>query len=423
MKQLALLISVMLILTACSGDSDTKLSNLNEEFPEEFVVTLEDIEIFEQKSIEKEKNISLISTGDLEGEFTDKEKITLLSNYSNTNTILGIESFIVRTLLNDYKTMEDPTETFKWVLYADSIFVDYLEQMEFDELDRNMRKFYEGINEILIKAIDNRRELVQAWLDYTQGKETKLTIDEIKLNLSEENLYVPSISIGMALATISTEKIGSYDVSNYTLYGHEQIGLANNSVKRMLLKYYEFVKLPSDMTLNDLVDRFKESQEDESSIEKEAEDSSKNIDATINNDAQSDDQVVQNESAIDEIPQGTLNTVETARTQIGYVISYYLDTYAAGDTTSLEYMVHPSSQFYKDQINYMDSLNQRGFVLEVIDYSILSMDSIGKDKYQVTVEEYYMMDDPEKGLTDTKQISKYTVELIDGEFYITDLEL
>ncbi|MEG0385653.1 MAG: hypothetical protein RR642_12950, partial [Solibacillus sp.] len=158
-------------------------------------------------------------------------------------------------------------------------------------------------------------------------------------------------------------------------------------------------------------------------IEKEAEDSSKNIDATINNDAQSDDQVVQNESAIDEIPQGTLNTVETARTQIGYVISYYLDTYAAGDTTSLEYMVHPSSQFYKDQINYMDSLNQRGFVLEVIDYSILSMDSIGKDKYQVTVEEYYMMDDPEKGLTDTKQISKYTVELIDGEFYITDLEL
>ena len=49
------------------------------------------------------------------------------------------------------------------------------------------------------------------------------------------------------------------------------------------------------------------------------------------------------------------------------------------------------------------------------------MYSISKDKYQVTVEEYYTIDNPEKGFNDT--ISRFTVELIDGEFYITDLEL
>lgn len=46
------------------------------------------------------------------------------------------------------------------------------------------------------------------------------------------------------------------------------------------------------------------------------------------------------------------------------------------------------------------------------------MYSISKDKYQVTVEEYYTIDNP---FNDT--ISRFTVELIDGEFYITDLEL
>ncbi|POZ54505.1 hypothetical protein LYSIN_03840 [Lysinibacillus sphaericus] len=57
----------------------------------------------------------------------------------------------------------------------------------------------------------------------------------------------------------------------------------------------------------------------------------------------------------------------------------------------------------------------------VIDYSIPFIYSINKDKYLVTVEEYYAIDNPEKGFNDT--ISKFTVELIDGEFYITDLEL
>lgn len=422
MKKIFIVISLVLMLAACSEgiteeakvEDKSETKNTNQEFPEELMAELDEMEIFKQKSVAKEKDITLISIGDTQGEFSDEEKITFLSNYSNVYTLLDFDHFIAQTLLNDYRTMENPTKTFEWALYADSIFLSYVEQMEFDKLKSKQEKFHEGIKDVLIESINNRQKLVQAWLDYTQGKDTDLTIDEIKLNLSEENLYAASISIGMAFGIYASENVGTYDVSNYTSYGNKQIELANSSVKRILLKYYELVALPTGMTLNDLVKNFKE-EENQSTEEYETEIYS-DVELGGENQASSS-------SALDEIPEGAFNTVETARTQIGYTIAYYLDSYVQGDTSSLAYMIHPSTEFYQSQVNYLESLNNRGITMDLIDFSIVSMEALSKNKYKVTVDEIYLIDNPEKGSKETQQTSYYTVELIDGEFYITDLTL
>jgi len=135
-------------------------------------------------------------------------------------------------------------------------------------------------------------------------------------------------------------------------------------------------------------------------------------------------QVESTPADLDTVPVvGSNNTEESARDQISYLVYYYLEAYTAGDTSSLEYYVYPSSSFYSEQEDYMNSLHSRGIVLEVIDYSILALEQTAANIYEVAVEEYYTIDNPEKGFSDTSQISNYTVELIDGEFYITALAI
>lgn len=127
---------------------------------------------------------------------------------------------------------------------------------------------------------------------------------------------------------------------------------------------------------------------------------------------------------LDTVPvPGAINTVESARDQISYLIYSYLEAYTSGDISSLEYYVHPSTLFYSEQLNYMNSLNAQGVVVELIDYTINSIEQIAVNKYQVTVDEFYTIDKPQKGFSDTTQTSLYTIELINGEFYITALAL
>lgn len=127
---------------------------------------------------------------------------------------------------------------------------------------------------------------------------------------------------------------------------------------------------------------------------------------------------------LDSIPvPGANNTTESARDQIGYLITYYLQAYVDGDTTSLGYYVCPSTAFYSEQERYMQSLKSKGIVLDLVDYNVASIEQLSDKKYEVSVAEYYTIDSPEQGFSDTEQNSKYTVELIDGEFYITGLEI
>lgn len=154
---------------------------------------------------------------------------------------------------------------------------------------------------------------------------------------------------------------------------------------------------------------------------KENESSAKQTDIAEDEDSPSD---VISQDDLDSIPvPGANNTTESARDQIGYVITYYLQAYVDGNTTSLGYYVYPSTAFYSEQERYMQSLKSKGIVLDLVDYNVASIEQLSDKKYEVNVAEYYTIDSPEQGFSDTEQNSKYPVELIDGEFYITGLEI
>lgn len=81
------------------------------------------------------------------------------------------------------------------------------------------------------------------------------------------------------------------------------------------------------------------------------------------------------QSDVDSIPvPGANNTTESARDQIGYLITYYLQTYVKGDIASLGYYVYPSSAFYLEQERYMQSLKSKGNVLDLIDYNVAAIE-------------------------------------------------
>ncbi|MEK5234037.1 hypothetical protein MHB42_20325 [Lysinibacillus sp. FSL K6-0232] len=120
---------------------------------------------------------------------------------------------------------------------------------------------------------------------------------------------------------------------------------------------------------------------------------------------------------------GAINTTESAREQINYLISAYLEVYTTEQALQLVHYIHPSSPFYQEQVSYMESINKQGIDIQLIDFSIISMEQVAEHRYEVSVEEHYTIDNPEKGSKDVQQNSKYTIELIDGEFYITGLEI
>jgi len=127
---------------------------------------------------------------------------------------------------------------------------------------------------------------------------------------------------------------------------------------------------------------------------------------------------------LDTVPVlGAFNTTESAREQISYLISAYLEVYTTEQVLQLINYIHSSSPFYQEQVSYMESINKQGIDIQLIDYSIISMEQVAENRYEVSVEEHYTIDNPERGFSDTEQSSKYTVELIDGEFYITGLEI
>ncbi|MEV9640821.1 hypothetical protein ABZ756_08970 [Mammaliicoccus sciuri] len=68
----------------------------------------------------------------------------------------------------------------------------------------------------------------------------------------------------------------------------------------------------------------------------------------------------------------------------------------------------------------MNSLNSRDVDVELIDHSISSMEKLVPNKYKVTVNEQYSIYEPEKGYSESSQTSHYTVDLLDGSFYIKE---
>lgn len=130
------------------------------------------------------------------------------------------------------------------------------------------------------------------------------------------------------------------------------------------------------------------------------------------------------DATLDTVPYpSSINTVESARDQIKYLIQAYLDTYVNLDTSYLEVYIHDEASLYKDQLNYMNSLVERGVELYLDRLTILDMKLLSPTKFSVTTSESYTIDNPEKGVSEVTQTTKYTVEIINHEFYITALKI
>lgn len=132
-------------------------------------------------------------------------------------------------------------------------------------------------------------------------------------------------------------------------------------------------------------------------------------------------------SASDEDSEGIesdlIDRNDEFESELNYLIDSYLFAYTNGDVDSLGYFVDSSSKFYNQQLEYVESLNSRGITVNLIDYNIVSIEPLSEKKYQVIVDEQFSIDNPNKGISDVTQTSIYTVQLINGETYITNLEV
>lgn len=127
-------------------------------------------------------------------------------------------------------------------------------------------------------------------------------------------------------------------------------------------------------------------------------------------------------ATLDTVPYpGSVNTVETAREQISYLLYAYLVQYTSFDTYNLDTTVYYETDFYNQQVAYMDSLFDRGIMLDLIDYTIVDMKQLSETKFTAITREDYIIYYADDSYKDVTQTATYTIELINGEFYITNL--
>lgn len=256
---------------------------------------------------------------------------------------------------------------------------------------------------------------------------TEHTLKEFMDLLNEQTVWS---DIGLATDLVHTQ--AEYP-SNYSEEAHI-LAISENSkepefkilmyVDDEIISVYKIKSNDSEAFNHDAEVALKLIYEDKVNPQKEAEETelpAKQTDVEEDENSSSD---VISQDDLDSIPvPGANNTTESARDQIGYLITYYLQAYVEGDSTSLGYYVYSSSAFYSEQERYIQELKSKGIVLDLINYNIVAIEQLTDKKYEVNVEEYYTIDNPDKGFSDTEQNSKYTVELIEGEFYITGFPL
>lgn len=114
---------------------------------------------------------------------------------------------------------------------------------------------------------------------------------------------------------------------------------------------------------------------------------------------------------------------EDFEVEIQSTLDYYLAIYDNRNIDQLSEVVHPSSKFYNEQYAYMNSLDDRGIAVYLNDYSVQNIKYSTGNKYIALVNEDYTIDNPESGVKDLIQRSEYTLEVIDGIFYIVDMKI
>lgn len=109
--------------------------------------------------------------------------------------------------------------------------------------------------------------------------------------------------------------------------------------------------------------------------------------------------------------------------QIAALIDHYLAVYSAQNVAALPSVVHTSTAFYTEQTKYIQSLMNRGMQSSVTNYTITNIRTHTDDHFTVTVNEQYAISKPNEATKSVNQTSTYTVKRMDGNLYITALQL
>lgn len=105
------------------------------------------------------------------------------------------------------------------------------------------------------------------------------------------------------------------------------------------------------------------------------------------------------------------------------IIPSFLHVYVSGDTESLAKYVYDQSPFYTSHLNVMKKNEETGTTVELLLVTIDNIEILEENKFIVTTSEEFKVTTPAKKQTTPSQKTKYTVQFVQGQLYITDLNL
>ena len=105
------------------------------------------------------------------------------------------------------------------------------------------------------------------------------------------------------------------------------------------------------------------------------------------------------------------------------IIPSFLHVYQNGETDLLAKYVYKQSPFYTSHLNVMKENEKNGTVVELLWVTIENIEMLEGNKFTVTTQEEFKVTLKGKDPTNTSQSAKYTVQYVNGQLYITDLNL
>ena len=114
---------------------------------------------------------------------------------------------------------------------------------------------------------------------------------------------------------------------------------------------------------------------------------------------------------------------QEAELKIASLIGDYLTIYSYGYVNVLDTVISKDSVFFAQQTKYLQDLIDKDIQTEIGDFNIISLKETSIGSYTVTVDERYTIYKPNADPKEVKQKSIYTVNLINGNYYITGFKL
>ena len=139
--------------------------------------------------------------------------------------------------------------------------------------------------------------------------------------------------------------------------------------------------------------------------------------------AKQDETDTQSTELPENFPTGSVEQEITVLSLANEIIPSFLNVYVNGDIDALSDYVYDKTPFYTSHLNVMKKNAENGTTIELLLVTVDSVEIIEENKFIVTTSEEFKVTTPGKETKTPSQETKYTVQFVDGQLYITDLSL